>query len=396
MRLATATLGVLVCTAVLAAAPPSLRDAVRSGDLEAVRSLLDSGVDVNARDSLGATPLLDAAWYGNEQIVRLLVEGGARVDVTHEEGGSTPLDYAVLRGNAAIVRLLLDRGAQSDRALFTAASHGQAVIAQVLIECGAKVGTRDESGSAPLDLAAFEGDPATVRVLLAAGAKADERHPGTRATPLQRAAAKDNAAVVSVLLVAGADPAAQDRDGRTALEIAAANGAVGAAAVLLDQGHRPSDSLTRLLRAAVARGDARMVSLLAAHGADPKTQSPLATAACKGFVEVVEALLQLGAPVDGKDSTGASPLYNAALNGHADVAALLLRHGAAVNLREAQSGDTALYAAASLGHLPTAVLLLRHGADPNIANKSGHRPVYAASSNGFPELAAEIARRGGR
>ena len=71
-------LGVLAIAAICARAAPlrpsSLGDrlhaAVRAGNVAEVRQVLAAGADVNARDSLGGTPLLDAAWSGNLEITK--------------------------------------------------------------------------------------------------------------------------------------------------------------------------------------------------------------------------------------------------------------------------------------------------------------------------------------
>ncbi len=390
------TLAVILAASAMAAVPGSLRDAVRSGDLAAVKALLDAGADVNERDQLGATPLLDAAWYGNEQIVRLLVEGGARVDATHDEGGSTPLDYAVLRGNEAIVHLLLERGAKSKKALHTAAGHGRTEIVRLLIASGMPVDARDDAGFTPLDLAALQGNGETVDSLLVGGARVDVANPGSGATPLGEAAAKGNATGVAALLRAGADPARKDSDGLTPFENAVSGGHLEAARLLLERFPVASGRLSGLLRDAAGRGDAPMVRLLAVRGADPKAGSVLAVAARKGLLQVVKALLELKVPVEQADATGATPLYNAVVGGQVAMVSLLLEHGALVNAREPESGNSALYAACSLGSSEVAIILLDHRADPNLANKTGHRAVYAAASNGYSELAAEVGRRGGR
>ena len=68
----------------------TLREAIRAGELEQVRASLDAGASANETDDLGATPLHDAVWLGEEAIVRLLVDRGARVDSKHTEAGSTP------------------------------------------------------------------------------------------------------------------------------------------------------------------------------------------------------------------------------------------------------------------------------------------------------------------
>src|ERR1700691_1118119 len=60
---------VLLCAAIAQAA--DLHEAVTSGNVEQVRALLAAGADVNARDTLGATALHDAAWTGNRDIAAL-------------------------------------------------------------------------------------------------------------------------------------------------------------------------------------------------------------------------------------------------------------------------------------------------------------------------------------
>ena len=58
-----------------------LVEAGSAGDLEAVRSLLERGAGVDARDANGATALI-AASYGNDvEVAAELVEAGADVDV---------------------------------------------------------------------------------------------------------------------------------------------------------------------------------------------------------------------------------------------------------------------------------------------------------------------------
>src|SRR5438445_7411013 len=91
-----------------------LHAAVRAGNLAETQKLLAAGADVNARDALGGTPLLDAAWAGNLEITNFLLSRGADVNARHSEAGSTALEYAVLTDRPAIVRALLDAKARAD------------------------------------------------------------------------------------------------------------------------------------------------------------------------------------------------------------------------------------------------------------------------------------------
>lgn len=73
--------------------------------LDIMRRLLDSGADIAAATGRGITALAAAAWKGNRELVRLLLDRGASVD----SGG--PLVLAATQGHAAVARLLLERGA---------------------------------------------------------------------------------------------------------------------------------------------------------------------------------------------------------------------------------------------------------------------------------------------
>jgi ankyrin repeat protein len=78
---------------------------------------MEAGADVNKARNNGAMPLLMAAQFGNETLVRALIKAGADVNRASENGG-TPLRISMTpvlntaRGNhAAVVQILKDKGA---------------------------------------------------------------------------------------------------------------------------------------------------------------------------------------------------------------------------------------------------------------------------------------------
>ncbi len=64
-----------------------------SGNTEAVKQHLTEGVDVNAKDGVGRTPLHEAATYGDEEVAELLIANDADVNAK-DNAGTTPLDWA--------------------------------------------------------------------------------------------------------------------------------------------------------------------------------------------------------------------------------------------------------------------------------------------------------------
>jgi hypothetical protein len=75
------------------AAAISIHDAAWLGNIKAVKQHLAAGVDVNAKNKNGYTPLHGAAQQGHKEIVELLIAKGADVNAKIDRGG-TPLDFA--------------------------------------------------------------------------------------------------------------------------------------------------------------------------------------------------------------------------------------------------------------------------------------------------------------
>ena len=84
-------------------------EAVRVGNIEAVKQHLAAGADVNAKINLG-TPLHYAALDGYKEVAELLIDKGADVNAKNLSGG-TPLHNAAQQGHKEIVVLLIANGA---------------------------------------------------------------------------------------------------------------------------------------------------------------------------------------------------------------------------------------------------------------------------------------------
>jgi len=111
--------------------------AARKSNVEAVRDLLAKGADPNAKTPYGATPLFFACDRGSLEIVKILVERGADVNVKDTFYNSTAVGWAVSKNHVAIVKLLLEKGANSKQTVMRSAINEEKPdIIRMLLEMG--------------------------------------------------------------------------------------------------------------------------------------------------------------------------------------------------------------------------------------------------------------------
>lgn len=166
MRLAS----LLLAMALVAFASDELFDAARKGDAANVKVALDNGVPVDARWRYDQTALFIAAFRGHTEVVRLLLDRGARPDVKDTFYGMTAVGAAAQKGNADIVGMLLEKGAIADDQILRGAAReaSTAVLKTVLT----KGKWSAESLSNALAAAEAASKPQAVEALKAAGAVA--------------------------------------------------------------------------------------------------------------------------------------------------------------------------------------------------------------------------------
>jgi hypothetical protein len=93
----------------------SLQNAIRSGDLACVETLLGEGADVRGHNKYG-TALHTAALWNRDGFVHALIEAGADVEAK-DENGYTPLLVSVGRGRPEVTRVLIAHGASVEARL---------------------------------------------------------------------------------------------------------------------------------------------------------------------------------------------------------------------------------------------------------------------------------------
>lgn len=186
--------------------------AVEYQQLDAVKTLIRLGANVNAKDNYGMSPLMCAATTDEAvELLTLLIGAGAKINDQDKEGKSA-LDWAAFYGNVDAINLLLDNGANPN------------------VVYGDRV-------SAPVAWAVMEehsGTLESIKALLARGANVDTPCVGVPA--LHTTALYGKLAFVKVLLDAGANPNSRDKSQYTALVCAATRKHLEVVKMLLERG----------------------------------------------------------------------------------------------------------------------------------------------------------------
>ena len=200
----------LVLTSVLFTGCQSIHTAARESNLKEVKRQLAWGANPNSRDWFTVeTPLIEAAANGHADVVKLLIQSGADVNL-QGEAWYGPLHRACENGHVEVAKILLENGADVNlfhhhRPIHYAVMNGNTELAEILFAYGADVSAKGNDGATPLHIAVSDRQLEMVRWLLSKGADVNARA-GSDLTPLHWAAGRNNVTVGRLLLEHGADP----------------------------------------------------------------------------------------------------------------------------------------------------------------------------------------------
>lgn len=174
------------------------------------------------------TTLMKAAAEGNSSKVEARLDSGAQINAMGPDG--TPLYLAVVNEHDDVVWTLLKQGADPDRGLpddttplMAAASMGNERIVDMLLTANAELEARSEAGDTALSHAVLNSQLVVTKRLLRAGADVDVVNEEGESL-LMRVVARNDLLLAGVIVDADADVDYESPDGRTAQDIASANG----------------------------------------------------------------------------------------------------------------------------------------------------------------------------
>jgi ankyrin repeat protein len=372
--------------------------AAANGSAEAIRLLLDEGADPDWIDPAGESLLMAVARAGSPRGAEALIAAGATVDWVQEELGQTALMVAVRERQPDVVAVLLASGADPNvrtrvgstpRWVLPNSQPGFSFGIGIVRGGSPPRGRRAPipGGLTPLHYAVREGDLASVRFLLEAGARIDERD-ANDITPLLMAIMNGHAATALELIARGADIDASDWYGRTPLwsAVEARNQDIhnGTLEHMVDR-----EPLVEVIRTLLERG------------ADPNPRTT-------ETFPVRNHILSITASLSWVDFIGQTPFITAALSGDITVMRLLLEHGADPFITTLE-GTSALMAAAGVNWvvaqtfdegpeaLLDAVRLSEElGLDVNAANSMGITAVMGAANRGANDVIRFLVGKGAR
>lgn len=324
--------------------------------------------DMIKTGSSGAKELYTAAYFGNVNLAKILLDAG--LDPNAKDGrGRGPLFDAVKRPSTDMVALLIERGAD--------------------------VNAKDNAGKTPLLEVAQSGLPEMAALLIDKGS--DVKQTDVQGwTPLHHARYFQNEAVATVLIEKGADASVKTADGLTAeqlgslytLFIAVSKGETEKVASLLD-------ATPELVNARCAVGGMPLPELLMSRAQGGFTKLAAVKEARESYManttpeqrdEHIAQAVSFG--------DGWTPLHQAVMGGELEVAKLLIEKKADVNVKSAGLELTPIYIVCIIEDKDMLQLLLDAGADLKVTDSKGNTPLHMAALYGAADSAKAIIEKG--
>ncbi|XP_018426724.1 PREDICTED: E3 ubiquitin-protein ligase MIB2 isoform X4 [Nanorana parkeri] len=353
--------------------PSSLVIEAAQGNIGKVREMLQKHPDKVDIRNQGRTALQVASHLGHIEVVKVLIQANANIDLKDDEGDSA-LHYAAYGNQAAIIRLLLAKGANAEllnnakcTALYIAVNKGFMEVVQVLCIPNCAINVQD-----------LHGD-----------------------TPLHYAITADYRSIIEILTeVPNIDFTVQNQQGFNLLHHSALKGNVLAVGRILERARQLVDSKKEdgftALHLATLNNHQEVVEILVKEGRcdvnlrNNRNQTPVHLAVTHGHINLVQLLVTEGGDVNAEDEDGDTPMHIVLVQQH--LTPLEPEGAGSAMLSKLQAtgllGSTELNVGTTI-----ACFLALSGADINYANHRGKSPFDLITDGRIAHLVKNFAQR---
>ena len=432
-----------------------LFNAINLDDPDKVEIALRNGANVNAKNDIGMTALMEASRLGYEEIVRELLNNKVDVDMKDNEGWVALIWASGARGHIGIVRELLKNGSNVNSksytgisALHIASINGHTEIVRELLKNDADVNAKANDGYTALISASRIGHTEIVKELLENGADVNAKA-NDGSTGFMWASDRGHIEIVNLLERAIKNEQIRKDTKQKAMELV--TNRVGKVPSLQTMAHRNldthsavlyntsrmdgavppigsklggkrktrkskklkksnqmrsrrkrggnQDELTIALYDAIELEDTDKIERLLNNGHDMDLRdsyggTPLMWATDQGRIEIVVFLVSMGVDVNARDNNDKTALMKAIEHGHIEIVSILLDNDDIDVDAADENGWTALLMASTHGETEIVKMLLAKGADMNATDYNGWTSLLVASDNGHIEIVKELLRNG--
>ena len=321
-------------------------EAVKIGNIDIIKELVESGADVDREDTGRISTLMYASKNGHLEVVKYLVANGSPMyDISND---FTAFSLAIENGHDDIAKYIKDISIFID-----SANTGDFDQVKKYIEKGIPVDSLVDFDTA-LTVASENGHLEIVQYLIDNGAKVNGTRPyrGIGDTALSIASQNGHFEIVKVLIKAGAKVNLDDRLGGTALMGASENGHVKIVKLLIDNGADINAKTYKYSTALIMSKNYKVSKLLLDNGADVKVYNNLGYTALYGVTDIklAKLLIDKGADLNATlVNDGSTPLIEAVRNNNFKIVKLLVESGADMSIKDYEE-MTALQIACNLEH----------------------------------------------
>jgi ankyrin repeat protein len=404
--------------------PDRIFSAIRTNDLDRIRSLIKAGVNLDIVDTNHQSAFIVALQAGHREMSKLLLFNSSKLD-TPDSNNDRPIHIAARNGYLNIVldliRINVDINAQDNlgnTALIIATRHDDKNMMNLLINNNADYSIKNKKSQSAPQLAQILDLKIAKSVFVKQGIELPKQNKGYakvdiadfqlttgksgslyKGWPLLNIASLlGETAIVSQLLDQDANIQATDASGNSAMHRAASKGQREAVKLLIKHGGKINAVNNRKetpLYLAAASGHKKTVNLLVKNGADTSIiaknkTSPLSVAITNGHQQ--SALALSNRRLDRASIHRA--LLLAIQNKMDNLGVRLIKVDSRVNRADSKN-RSALWYSADLGLRKVTVALIQIKQTPiNLADTNGYTPLARAVSNGHLDIAKLLINSG--